>query len=164
VHKDGAPLDAGAWAPRLVSAGQRCPSGQRGMCQKYQPKGNAMNTMEIANKMVALCREGKNHEALETLFADDMVSVEAVAMPGAQQEAKGLAAVKAKGQWWVDNHEVHSAQVTGPWPHGDRFVVGFQYDVTNKPSGKRMKLDEVGLYTVRDGKIAREEFFYDTGM
>ena len=126
-----------------------------------------MNTMDIANKMVALCREGKNHEALETLFADDMVSVEAVAMPGMpgmEQEAKGLAAVKAKGQWWRDNHEVHSAAVTGPWPHGDRFVVGFQYDVTNKPSGKWMKLDEVGLYTVRDGKIAREEFFYDAGM
>jgi hypothetical protein len=58
-------------------------------------------------------------------------------------------------------HEVHSANVTGPWPHGDRFIVGFQYDVTNKPSGKRMKLDEVGLYTVSKGKIVREEFFYD---
>lgn len=70
---------------------------------------------------------------------------------------------KAKGEWWIANHEAHSASVTGPWPHGDRFVVGFQYDVTNKPSGKRMKMDEVGLYTVRDGKIVREEFFYDVG-
>jgi ketosteroid isomerase-like protein len=123
-----------------------------------------MNTMEIANKLVALCREGKNAEALETLFSHDVVSVEAVAMPGAHQEAKGLAAVKAKGQWWVDNHEVHSAQVTGPWPHGERFIVGFQYDVTNKSSGKRMKLDEVALYTISNGKIVREEFFYDAGM
>ena len=99
-----------------------------------------MNTMQIARKLVELCRQGKNLEALETLFADDVVSVEAVAMPGAQQEAKGRAAVKAKGEWWLANHEVHSAEVTGPWPHGDRFVVGFQYDVTNKPSGKRMKV------------------------
>ncbi len=122
-----------------------------------------MTTMEIAKKLVALCQEGKNMEALETLFAKDVISVEAVAMPGMQQEAKGMAAVKAKGEWWIANHEVHSASVTGPWPHGDRFVVGFQYDVTNKPSGKRMKMDEVGLYTVRDGKIVREEFFYDAG-
>lgn len=122
-----------------------------------------MTTMEIAKKLVALCQQGKNMEALETLFTQDVISVEAVAMPGMQQEAKGLAAVKGKGEWWVANHEVHSASVTGPWPHGDRFVVGFQYDVTNKPSGKRMKMDEVGLYTVRDGKIAREEFFYDVG-
>jgi ketosteroid isomerase-like protein len=123
-----------------------------------------MNTMEIAKKLVELCKQGKNLEALNTLFADDVVSVEAVAMPGAQQEVKGLAAVKGKGEWWVANHEIHSAAVTGPWPHGDRFVVGFQYDVTNKPSGKRMKLDEVGLFSVRNGKIVREEFFYDAGM
>jgi hypothetical protein len=84
------------------------------------------------------------------------VSVEAVAMPGVQQEIKGLAAVEGKGEWWLANHEIHSASVTGPWPHGERFV-----DVTNKPSGKRMKVDEVGLYTVRNGKIVREEFFYD---
>ncbi len=121
-----------------------------------------MNTMEIAQKLVELCKQGKNEEALDTLFAEDMVSVEAVAMPGAPQEAKGLAAVKGKGEWWLANHEIRSASVTGPWPHGDRFVVGFQYDVTNKPSGKRMKMDEVGLYTVRNGKIVREEFFYDT--
>ena len=123
-----------------------------------------MNTMEIARKLVELCRQGKNVEALDTLFAKDVISVEAVAMPGAQREAKGLAAVKAKGEWWLANHEVHSASVTGPWPHGDRFVVGFQYDVTNKPSRKRMKMDEVGLYSVRNGKIVREEFFYDMGM
>ncbi len=123
-----------------------------------------MKTMEIAKRLVELCKQGKNLEALDTLFAKDVVSVEAVAMPGVQQEVKGLAAVKGKGEWWVANHEVHSASVTGPWPHGDRFVVGFQYDVTNKPSGKRMKMDEVGLYTVREGKVVREEFFYDAGM
>ena len=123
-----------------------------------------MNTMDIANKMVELCRLGKNMEALSTLFADDVVSVEAGAPPGMERAARGLAAVKAKGEWWLANHEIHSAALTGPWPHDDRFIVGFQYDVTNKPSGQRMKLDEVGLYQIRDGKIVREEFFYHMGM
>ena len=124
-----------------------------------------MKTMEIAQKMVDLCRQGKNLEALDTLFASDVVSVEACEMPGASsRETKGLAAVKGKGEWWVANHEIHSASVTGPWPHDDRFIVGFQYDVTNKPSGQRMKMDESALYTVRDGKIVREEFFYDMGQ
>ncbi len=122
-----------------------------------------MNTMDIANKMVNLCKQGKNHEALNTLFSDDVVSVEAGAMPGMSRESKGLAAVKAKGEWWMANHEVHSANITGPWPHDDKFIVGFQYDVTNKPSSKRMELDEVGLYTVKNGKIVREEFFYSMG-
>ena len=119
--------------------------------------------MDIARKMVEHCRQGKNLEALSTLFSDDMVSVEAGAPPGMQREARGLAAVKAKGEWWVNNHEIHSASITGPWPHDDRFIVGFNYDVTHKPSGQRMKMEEAGLYTVRDGKIVREEFFYSMG-
>lgn len=120
-------------------------------------------TLNIANRYVALCREGKNLEALESLFADDAVSVEAIALPELPQQMSGKAAIRTKGEWWVANHEVHSASVTGPWPHGDRFVVGFQMDVTNKPSAQRMQLDEVGLFTVRDGKIVREEFFYTGG-
>jgi len=122
-----------------------------------------MNTMEIANRLVALCRQGKNAEAVKTLFSDAAVSVEAFAPPGGTQEVKGMQSILGKGEWWMANHEVHSASITGPWPHGDRFVVGFQYDVTNKPSGRRMKMDEVGLYTIENGKIVREEFFY-TGM
>ena len=120
-----------------------------------------MNTMEIARKLVELCRQGKNHEALDSLYADNVVSVEAAVPQGMEREAKGLAAVKAKGKWWVDNHEIHSATVTGPWPHDDRFVVGFQVDVTFKPTGQRMQMDEVGLYQVKGGKIVREEFFYE---
>ena len=30
-------------------------------------------------------------------------------------------------------------------------------------AGKRMTLDESALYTVKDGKIVKEEFFYDMG-
>lgn len=122
-----------------------------------------MQTMDIARQLVELCRQGKNDEAISTLFADDVVSVEASVPPGGNREAKGLAALRAKGAWWRDNHEVHSGTVSGPWPHDDRFVAGFQFDVTHKPSGQRMKMDEVGLYQVKNGKIVREEFFYDMG-
>jgi ketosteroid isomerase-like protein len=122
-----------------------------------------MNTLEIANRLVELCKQGKNDEA-KSLYAPDAVSVEAFAPPGMQREAKGLDAIRAKSEWWRANHEIHSASITGPWPHGERFIVGFQYDVTNKPSAQRMQMDEVGLFTVEDGKIVREEFFYAGGM
>ena len=120
-----------------------------------------MTTNEIAQSLVDLCRQGKNHEAMTQLYADDIMSLEAGAgSPEMSREAHGLDAVIAKGKWWEDNHEVHSAQVTGPWPNDDQFIVNFRYDVTNKPSGKRFVMEEAALYTVRDGKIAHEAFFY----
>ncbi len=118
-----------------------------------------MNTMDVAEQLVALCREGRNIEAVQTLYADDIVSHE-VMEP--MQEVHGLESVLGKAHWWQGAHEVHSGSVDGPWPHGDQFIVRFQFDVTVKASGQRMQMDEVGLYTVRDGKIVEERFFYRT--
>jgi ketosteroid isomerase-like protein len=117
-------------------------------------------TLEIAKKYVELCKKGENEKALETLFSPNVVSVEAMAMPDFPAEARGMAAVVEKGKKWTAAHEIHSA--TGPWPNGDRFVVRFGYDVTNKPTGRRIKMDEAALFTVENGKIVREEFFYST--
>ncbi len=122
-----------------------------------------MTTQEIATKYVALCKEHKNDECLETLFAADAMSVEAGGPPGMDRTSRGVEAIRAKGKWWMDNHTIHSAEVTGPYPHGDRFAVRFVYDITNKPSGKRMIMDEIGLFTVKDDKITLEEFFYTMG-
>jgi limonene-1,2-epoxide hydrolase len=36
--------------------------------------------------------------------------------------------------------------------------VQYDADVTDKDSNKRMQLSEVGVYTVKDGKIVHEEF------
>ena len=33
-------------------------------------------------------------------------------------------------------------------------------DVTVKESGQHMKMEEIALYTLKDGKIAEERFFY----
>lgn len=121
-----------------------------------------MKTAEIAKKYVALVKEHKNEECLNELFAKDATSVEAATPPVGERTAKGIEAIAAKSKWWMDNHEVHKAEVFGPYPHDDRFAVRFLYDITNKPSGKRMTMDEVGLFTVQNGKIVREEFFYTT--
>ena len=122
-----------------------------------------MTTLEVGKKLVEMCKQGQNLKAIETLYSPDIVSVEAASMPNMPAEMKGVEAVRGKNKWWVDNHEVHSASCEGPYPHGDRFIVRFNYDVTNKPTKKRMKMDEMGLYTVKGGKIVREEFFYDMG-
>jgi SnoaL-like protein len=121
-----------------------------------------MTTHEIGQNYVALCRERRREECLTTLFSKDAVSVEAAAPPGGERIAKGLDALRAKSKWWSENHEVHRAELSGPYPHDDRFAVRFTFEVTHKPSGQRRSVDEIGLFTVADGKITREEFFYPT--
>ena len=119
-----------------------------------------MTTQEVANKLVALCSEGKFEEATNSLYSNDIVSVEAGAPPGQSRETKGIEGVRKKGEWWVANHEVHSAKAEGPLVAGSHFAVSFKLDVTFKPQSKRFTMEEIGVYEVADGKIVREEFFY----
>ena len=122
-----------------------------------------MTTLEVGQRLVALCREGKNDEAMKELYSPDVVSVEAGAPPGMSAETRGIDAVVAKGAWWAENHTIHSAKVEGPFPHGDRFIVRFTYDITIKQANQRITMDEAALFTVADGKMVREEFFYTAG-
>ena len=123
-----------------------------------------MTTLDIAQQYVSLCKDGKYEECLDKLYAKDAVSVEALSPPGgADRTASGLDAIKAKGKSWGEANTVHKAEVAGPYPNEDRFAVRFTYDITNKPSGNRMTMDEVGLFTVANGKIVKEEFFSAMG-
>ena len=119
-----------------------------------------MTTHEVANTLVKLCSEGNFKEATETLYAQDIVSVEASAPPGGSRETKGLPDVLAKGEWWVSNHEVHSSIVEGPLVAADHFAVTFKMDVTFKPANRRFYMEEIGIYKVADGKVIYEQFFY----
>jgi hypothetical protein len=120
-----------------------------------------MTTQEVADKLVKLCSDGKFAEASETLYSPDIVSIEAGAPPGGSRETKGLAGVKAKGEWWTANHEVHSSSVEGPLVAGSHFAVAFKFDVTFKPQAKRFKMEEIAVYKVAEGKVVYEEFFYN---
>ena len=121
-----------------------------------------MTTQEVADRLVNLCSQGKFMEAGQELYSPEIASVEAAAPPGGSRETKGLAAVKAKGEWWTANHEVHSAKVEGPLVAGPYFSVTFKIDATFKPENKRFSMEEVGVYRVANGKIVYEEFFYST--
>ncbi|MEO8216590.1 MAG: nuclear transport factor 2 family protein [Acidobacteriota bacterium] len=122
-----------------------------------------MEPREIGESLVELCRQGKNLEAIDKFYSPDIVSVEAQAAPGMPAEMKGIDAIRGKNKWWIENHEIHSAEAKGPYVLDDRFSVVYNFDVTSKAGpqeGNRMQMEEVAVYTVKDGKIAREEFMY----
>lgn len=124
------------------------------------------STLEIGKKLVELCRAGKEMEAINTLYSPNIVSIEAMSMGPAPARMEGIGAVREKTEKFMKDHEMHKREAEGPFPHGDRFIVHFKYDVTGKSgpmAGKRMTLDEAALYTVKGGKIVQEEFFYHMG-
>jgi hypothetical protein len=117
-----------------------------------------MSTREIALDFTNMLKQHKDAEAAAKYNAENITSYEA--MDGPMAVCSGKDAVKKKGEWWVANHEVHSGNVEGPYVNGDQFAVHFTYDVTAKDTGKRMTMDEVGIYAVENDKIVSERFFY----
>jgi hypothetical protein len=126
-------------------------------------EGGEMSTQEVAEKVVELVRQQAWYKALDTLYDKDIVSVEASASEGESAEKRGIDQVRGKIDWWLNAMEVHSFTAKGPFVAHDRFVVQYGADVTEKNSKKRFQLSEVGVYTVKNGKIVREEFLPFTG-
>ncbi|WP_018148058.1 nuclear transport factor 2 family protein [Henriciella marina] len=115
----------------------------------------------VGETVVAANNDGSYKSLIDSLYDEACVSVESAPPPGGSAEANGLDAIRGKWAWWEDNHTVHETTATGPYLHGtDRFSVIFGMDVTDKSSGERVQMQEVAIYTVKDGKIIREEFFY----
>ena len=122
---------------------------------------SADDVKATAEALVAHCRAGTTRQGLRELYDPEAVSVEAFAMGDGGRETRGVKAIEGKHDWWEGAMEVHSATTEGPFINGDRFSVIFGFDATDRNSGKRTQMREVGLYTVGDaGKIVREEFFY----
>jgi ketosteroid isomerase-like protein len=116
---------------------------------------------EVADEIVELCRQGKHLDAIDRFYAPNVISTEAEEMGGMPREIRGQPAVRAKNEAWVNGTQVHSRDIRGPFPHGeDQFAVFSRYEVTPKKTGKRTNMEEIGVYTVRNGKIVDEKFFY----
>ena len=123
-----------------------------------------MDTQQIAERLVELCREGKYEQAQDELYAQDAVSVEMEGSPGGGSgNVKGLDAIREKGRKWQESIEtIHGGSVGDPIVAGDWFSVAMAIDATYKGMG-RMDMKEICVYRVRDGKIAHEQFFYNVG-
>ena len=118
-----------------------------------------MSIQTIAGKFMELCNQGKHFDVMRTMYAPDIVSVEGDGKETASQDP-----VIKNSEDWVSDKTFHGETVAGPFFNGanpDQFVVFFTLDITPKATGQRITLEEVGVYTVKNDKITREQFFYD---
>ena len=121
--------------------------------------------LDVANKAMAYFEKGDHESVMKELYADDAKHVEAMGMGDCARETAGKdALLKMLGDWYTA-HEIHNGGAKGPFPHGeDRFAVFMWVELTPKDGpmkGQRHTMEEVCLYTVKDGKISLVEFFWD---
>ncbi|MEO7766899.1 MAG: SnoaL-like domain-containing protein [Ferruginibacter sp.] len=121
-----------------------------------------MTTQEVVSRYMELEKEGKWMEIQDELYSPDIVCIEpehAAAM-GMQTETRGLDAIKAKAQAWNEGiAEVHGGYCSEPVTAGNHFSVAMGMDATMK-NGQHMKMDEIAVFEVKDGKIVKEQFFF----
>ena len=117
-----------------------------------------MTTSQIADRLVALCRAGQFDAAQLELYADDAISIEPDGTP--MQVAEGLAAIQEKGrQFMASVEEMHGVTLSEPVIAGNFFSIAMTLDATFQGRG-RVKMEEICVYEVDDGKIVCEQFFY----
>ena len=67
--------------------------------------------------------------------------------------------LKKKGQGLSQQFEVHNIKASDPVVADNFFSVKFEIDTTDKRSGERSILSEIGVYKVEDNKIVKEHYF-----
>jgi len=118
-----------------------------------------MTTQQIAERLVELCKQSQFETAQKELFADDAVSIEPFATPAFERETKGLNAIIDKGhKFEAMVQEMHSMDMGVPLVVANSFSAVIAMDVTMKEQG-RMKMSELCVYQVKDGKIISEAFY-----
>ena len=118
-----------------------------------------MTTQEVANRLVSLCREGKHEQVVKELYAPNIVSIEPEGTPN--RIVEGLEAIIAKGEQFDSRIEkVNSSFISDPVVADNFFSCSMLMNVNMKGVPVPVDMNEVCLYTVNDGKIVQEQFFY----
>lgn len=117
-----------------------------------------MNIEEIADKFVNWRNNDEAGTLRSELYSPDIESIE----DGNTSEighVKGMEGLKKKGQGLSQDFVVHHIKASDPVVADNFFSVKFEMDITDKRSGKRSVLSEIGVYKVDDGKIVKEHYF-----
>ena len=118
-----------------------------------------LTTQEVADRFHELAQQEKWFEIQDEFFAANVRSVE----PEHSKYlgyAEGKVPVYNKGMEFVKRiQDVHKMYTSAPIVSGNHFVVGRTMDITVQPHG-RIRIEELMVYEVKDGKIVLEQFFY----
>jgi len=117
--------------------------------------GKGATPADIGVDLVNSFNAGNHNDVGPKWWAKDIVSIEGVGMAW-----NGRKAVDAKNAEWDRENEMVGASAEGPFVGATGFAVKFHVDVRNRDTGQVSPMHEIGVYTIKNGKIAVEEFMY----
>ena len=121
-----------------------------------------LTCQQVADELVSYVRTQEFEKAINTLYAQDILSTEAMSYGDSPKEQKGINNILQKSLAWVKANTVNRIEVSEPLVTEHEFAVKMLCDITNKQTGQQMVMTELCVYTVENGKITQEQFFYDT--
>lgn len=123
---------------------------------------SAMPTIyELARDFTALLRAGQFAAAGEQFWARDVISIEPTDQPdGVGTTVSGFVAVRNRCAARFGASCIDEIGIDGPFITGDQFALFLDLVLVDPASGVRQPLSEIATYTVRDGQIAEERYFY----
>lgn len=116
--------------------------------------GSGATPEDLGKQLVSAYNRGK-WDVTDKLWSPKIISIE-----GAGMAWHGKANVLAKNNGWYKTNIVRGALAEGPYVGSTGFAVKFRVDVEDKSTKRRTIMEEVGVYTVKNGKIVQEEFMY----
>jgi hypothetical protein len=153
------PAPAKRAAARKTAAKKVAPRA-RAVTTRPVQTGKGAAPLDVGKSLVELARSGRGTEVERKWWSPGVVSIEGL---GISMEWVGSKAAHQKGVDWEADHVVHGVEIAGPFVGASGFAVHYKMDIETKSTGQREKMEEVGVYTVQNGKIVREEFMYRVG-
>jgi ketosteroid isomerase-like protein len=121
-------------------------------------KEKVMTTKEVADLYYELSENGAFDRIVDDLYDENVRSVEPE--NSSWQSVQGIAGVREKAaQWHSMIEEMHGGYTNKPQVAGNFFTCTMGMDATLKDN-QRLKMDEVAVFEVRNGKIVLEQFFF----
>lgn len=115
----------------------------------------------VARDFTAMLRAGRFVAAGDAYWADAVTSIEPANLAnGIPASISGIAAARAKAEARFGNHAIVELDIDGPFVTGDQFALFLDILIADPTAGVARPFTEIAVFTVRNGRIVEERFFY----
>lgn len=120
------------------------------------------NVTEVARDFTMMLRQGQFMAARERFWATDVRSIDPHDLPGGiAAEVSGIEAARAKISRYLASRNIRDLSIDGPFVTGNQFALFLDMMIGGKPDVPDEPFTEIAIFTVRDGHISEERYFYD---